>query len=160
MTDKLQHHELTAEWVDDSQGRAILLTQNDGGGYNEAPTIIIHPWQLRAVCEQFDLMTASDPQAAKTIETLTRRLHLLTHRINHLDHWLLNHSDSEHADLTYEWAYSGGTVDLADEFCAELEAVPDAQATPPKQASKPVKSSEAVAVKQADTDPRQLSIDA
>ena len=26
-TEKLTHHELTAEWVDDSQGRAIMLTQ-------------------------------------------------------------------------------------------------------------------------------------
>lgn len=125
MTDTLTHHELTAEWVDDNKGRAIMLTQ-PADNYDYPGTVLIHPWQLRAVCEQFGII-ASDPQAAKTIATLTRRLHLLHDRIDFLADWLANNSDSEHADLSYEQTYSRATADIAEEFCADLvDATPDA----------------------------------
>lgn len=118
MTDTLQHHELTAEWVNDNQGKAIMLTQ-PADNYDEPDTVLIHPWQLRAVCEQFGII-ASDPQAAKTIATLTRRLVVLRDRIDHLSDWLVNQSDSRHADLSYEQTYASATADIAYEFCAEL----------------------------------------
>ncbi len=53
---------------------------------------MVHPWQLRAVCEQFGLI-ANDEQSAKTIAMLTRRLLVLRDRVDHLAHWLANHSD-------------------------------------------------------------------
>ena len=118
----LQHHDLKAEWVDDRQGHAVLLSQ-PSDGYDEPSSVLIHPWQLRAVCEQFGII-ASDPQAEKTIATLTRRLQLLNSRIQHLDNWLRTLSDSDHADLTYEIGFSGGTADMAAEFCAELADQP------------------------------------
>ena len=118
MTDTLTHHELTAEWVDDNKGRAIMLTQ-PADNYDDPGTVLIHPWQLRAVCEQFGII-ASDPQAAKTIAMLTRRLHLLRDRIDYLADWLVNHSDHKHADLSYELTYARATADIAAEFCAEL----------------------------------------
>lgn len=118
MTDTLKHHELTAEWVNDNQGKAIMLTQ-PADNYDEPGTVLIHPWQLRAVCEQFGII-ASDPQAAKTIATLTRRLMVLRDRIDHLADYLANHSDSKHADLSFEQSYATATADIADEFCAEL----------------------------------------
>ena len=152
MTDKLQHHELTAEWLDDDQGRAIMLTQADGSGCNEAATILLSPWQLRAVCERFDLVGTSDPKAAKTIATLTRRLLVLHERIHHMAYWLANHSDSKHADLSYVQTYATATADIADEFCAELVGV-QASTAAPKQAPEPVNSA-------TGADPRQLSIDA
>jgi len=114
----LTHHELTAEWVDDNRGRAIMLTQ-PADNYDDPGTVLIHPWQLRAVCEQFGII-ASDPQAAKTIAMLTRRLHLLRDRIDYLADWLVNHSDHKHADLSYELTYARATADIAAEFCAEL----------------------------------------
>ncbi len=70
MTEKFTHHELTVEWVNDKQGRAIMLTQ-PADNYEEPDTVLIHPWQLRAVCEQFGII-ASDPQAEKTIALLKR----------------------------------------------------------------------------------------
>lgn len=118
MTDKLTHHEFTAEWVNDNQGKAIMLTQ-PADNYDEPGAVLIHPWQLRAVCEQFGII-ASDRQAEKTIATLTRRLHLLRDRIDRLHNYLVNHSDHKHADLTYEVTYATATADIADEFCAEL----------------------------------------
>ena len=122
MTNTLTHHELTAEWVTDTQGKAIMLTQ-PADNYDEPGTVLIHPWQLRAVCEQFGII-ASDSKAAKTIATLTRRLMVLNERIDHLANFLWNHSDSKHADLTYEQTYAAATADIAAEFCAELNDSP------------------------------------
>ena len=133
MTDTLTHHELTAEWVADNQGRAILLTQ-PSDNYDDPREVLIHPWQLRAVCEQFGII-ASDPQAAKTIATLTRRLHLLRDRIERLHEYLLNHSDHKHADLSYELTYATATTEIAEEFCAELVTDGELDAPPARRPS-------------------------
>ena len=71
MTTKLTHHHLTAEQVNDEHGTAIMLTQQDG--IEEPQSVLVHPFQLRAVCEQFGII-ASDTRAAKTIATLQRRI--------------------------------------------------------------------------------------
>ena len=118
MTTTLTHHHLTAEQVDDEHGTAIMLTQQDG--IEEMQTILLHPWQLRAVCEQFDLI-ASDPQAAKTIATLQRRMVGLRDRIDNLADWMANHSDHAHADLSYETTQLRALQDLAGEWCADFE---------------------------------------
>ena len=118
MTTKLTHHHLSAELVDDEHGTAIMLTQQDG--IEEMQTILLHPWQLRAVCEQFDLI-ASDPQAAKTIATLQRRMVGLRDRIDNLADWMANHSDHAHADLSYETTQLRALQDLAGEWCADFE---------------------------------------
>jgi hypothetical protein len=118
MTDSLTHRHLTAEEVNDDNGPAIMLTQQEG--FEDAHVVLVHPWQLRAVCEQFGII-ASDPQAAKTIATLQRRMVLLRDRINTLHDYLLNHSDHRHADLSYELTYATACIDLADEFCAEFD---------------------------------------
>ena len=118
MQNKLTHHHLTAEAVNDEHGKAIMLTQQDG--LEEPNTVLVHPWQLRAVCEQFDLI-ASDPQVEKTIATLKRRMEMLRDCIAHLHDYLANHSDHRHADLSYEVAYATACIDLADEFCADFD---------------------------------------
>ena len=119
MTDKLTHHYLTAELVHDECGTAIMLTQQEDG-YNEPSTVLVHPFQLRAVCEQFGII-ASDSQAAKTIATLQRRMVGLRERIDELDNWLTHHSDHQHADLSHELASIGALADLAREWCADFE---------------------------------------
>lgn len=133
MTDTLTHHELTAEWISDNRGRAILLTQ-PADNYDDPGSVLVHPWQLRAVCEQFGII-AADPQTAKTITTLTRRLNLLHDRIDTLHDYLLNHSDHKHADLSYELTYATATADIADEFVADLDTLAAAPATPATAAS-------------------------
>ncbi len=129
----ITHHELTAAWVDDNRGRAIMLTQP--ADYDDPVSILLHPWQLRAVCEQFGIIV-SDPQATKTIATLNRRLHLLSDRIGHLHNCLLNHSDHKHADLSYELSYATATADLADEFCCELDEAGERADMPPGTTAK------------------------
>lgn len=113
----LTHHDLVAEEVNDEHGQAILLTQQDG--LEEPRSVIAHPWQLRAVCEHFGIV-ASDEQAAKTIQTLQRRMKGLLGRIEHLAEWMTNHSDQRHADLTYEITLLQALQDLASEWCAEF----------------------------------------
>lgn len=118
MTTKLTHHHLTAEAVNDQHGTAIMLTQQDG--LEEPNSVLVHPWQLRAVCEQFDLI-ASDHQAAKAIATLQRRMVGLRERIDDLAYWMANHSDHKHADLSYETTQLRALQDLACEWCADFE---------------------------------------
>lgn len=142
MTTKLTHHHLTAEQVNDEHGEAIMLTQQDG--IEEPHSILVHPFQLRAVCEQFGII-ASDPQAAKTIATLRRRMVGLRERIDDLADWMAKHSDHAHADLSYETTQLRALQDLAGEWCAEFEeGLPEGfgegqqlQAAPPQLTSAP-----------------------
>ena len=142
MTTKLTHHHLSAEAVNDKHGPAILLTQQDG--IEEPQSVLVHPWQLRAGCEQFGII-ASDPQAAKTIATLQRRMVKLRERIDDLADWMAKHSDHEHADLSYETTQLQALQDLADEWCADFEGgLPEGfgeglqqQTAPPECASAP-----------------------
>ena len=142
MTTKLTHHHLSAEQVNDEHGTAIMLTQQDG--IEEMQTILLHPWQLRAVCEQFGII-ASDAQAAKTIATLQRRMVGLRERIDELDNWLTHHSDHQLADLSHELASIGALADLAREWCADFkEGLPEgfgegqqAHTAPPEGTSAP-----------------------
>ena len=122
MTNKLNHPHLTAELVNDEHGEAIMLTQQKGG-HSEPSTVMVHPWQIRAVCEQFGILS-SDPQTAKTIATLQRRMRSLFERIDKLDDWLTNHSDHRNADLSQELASIGALYDLAREWCADFDSEP------------------------------------
>jgi hypothetical protein len=126
MQTKLTHHHLTAEAVNDKHGQAILLTQQDG--MEEPHSVLVHPFQLRAVCEHFGVV-ASDPQAAKAIATLERRMVALRDRIDALADWMAKHSDHQHADLSYEVTQLEALQDLAGEWCAEFDEV-ESDSTP------------------------------
>lgn len=132
MTTTLTHYHLSAEAVDDENGPAILLTQQDGP---TPQTLLAHPWQLRAVCEQFGII-ASDPKAAKTIATLQRRMVALADRIKGLAAWMAKHSDHKHADLTYEMTTINALADLAGEWVADFDE-PGQQAMPPCSSTTP-----------------------
>lgn len=122
MTDQLTQHHLRAEWVHDQDGTAIMLTQQEG--LDEPETVLAHPWQLRAVCEQFGII-AQDAQSARTIATLQRRMTALRERIDSLADWMARHSDHQHADLSYETTQLGALQDLASEWCAEFATEPE-----------------------------------
>jgi hypothetical protein len=95
----------------------ILLEQSNGGNIDR---VAIHPIHVRYLAEKMGLIETSDPTARKTIAALTRRLLALEGRIVHMAYWLTNHSDSKHADLSYEQTYAMATADIAEEFCADL----------------------------------------
>ena len=104
------------------EGENIQLEQDAGCG--EVSRITLHRTQVALLAEQMGVVRAPlDVEAAQTIATLTRRLNVLRDRIDHMAHWLANHSDSRHADLTYEQTYATATADIANEFCHGLSAV-------------------------------------
>ena len=140
-TDTIAH--LNIEVLDN--GNIRLENESMGDSY----AVDIHPIHLRLLAEKLGLAESSDVQAQTTIATLTRRLHLLRDRVDHLAHWLANHSDTQHADLSYEQSYATATADIADEFCAELLEM---QPEPSKQPPEPVNPT-------TGTDPRQLAME-
>ena len=116
--EKIRIPELTIEPVD-AECSSILLEQDSGGNIDR---IEIHQLNVRLMAERFGLVPASDPLAASTIATPERRLHALSGRVTHLANYLANHSDSKHADLSYEQAYASATADIAEAYCSELTA--------------------------------------
>ena len=116
----------------------ILLTQDNCG---DESRIAVHPTQLRFIAERAGLVETSDPQALRTIATLTRRLLVLRDRIDHLGDYLTHQSDHTHANLDYELAYITATADIANEFCTEflypLPTVADTAANTPAPATAP-----------------------
>lgn len=122
MTNKIIHHHLSAELVTDKHGTGLMLTQQEG--IEDADTLFVHPWQLRAVCEQFGII-APDASAARTIATLQRRMAGLRDRIDALATWMAKYSDHAHADLSYEVTQVNALADLAGEWCADFDAPTD-----------------------------------
>lgn len=118
-TTPLTHHHLRVEWLNDKHGPAIMLTQQDG--YDEANQVMVHPWQLRGLCEHFGLVTA-DPQAAKTIATLQRRMLALRDRIDELGQLMTNFGDSDTNSL--ELNAITMLDELACEWCADFQDTP------------------------------------
>ena len=112
---------LSIETIDDAGEVTIRLEQDCCGNVDR---VDIQPLHVRYIAEKIGLIETSDPQAAKTIAKLERRLLMLRDRIDHIADWLVNHSDSEHANLSYEQTYATATADIAAEFCAELYAAP------------------------------------
>jgi len=149
MTITIKHQEVTAEMFTDEQGPLVCLTQQDYSGNDEHDTIHLHPWQLRAICEEFGILT-SDREAEKVTATLKRRLRVLAERIEHLADYLITQSDSQHADLSYEQTYAEATAEIASEFVAELDDTQTAT-EPPERASERVEPS-------AGTDPTKCRL--
>lgn len=110
--------ELKIERIADQHGTLILLEQDSGGNVDR---VAVHPIHLRFMAEQFGLVPTSDPEGAKEIAILRRRLCLLRDRIDHLGHYLTNHTDRDRANLDYEISYAEATSDMADEFCVDFE---------------------------------------
>lgn len=132
MKETLTHHAIKASRIEDAHGPAILLEQDDT---TEAYSVIVHPWQLLAVCQHFGLI-AGTGEAQKAIRTLQRRLVALDERIQDLLHYMANYSDHDHADLTTEMERLKALADLSGEWVAEMQDVaaePEAACTEPAQ---------------------------
>lgn len=109
--------ELNIELMDDSMGSLILLEQDSSGNIDR---VCIHPVHLRYMAEKFGLVSTADPQATKTVATLTRRIHLLRVRAEFLASHLATDSESKQAAPSFAQNYARATADIANEFCAEL----------------------------------------
>ena len=111
--------DLKIELMDDSQGDGlILLEQNSCGNIDR---VAIHPIHLRYMAEKMGLVESGDPTAAKTIDTLQRRMVALRDRIESLADWMARYSDHKHADLSHETTLLHAMADLAREWCHDFE---------------------------------------
>jgi hypothetical protein len=110
--------------VDECAG-LIELTQPNG--LEQPDCIRLHPIHLRYLAERFGLVTTTDAEACKTIAKLSRRIRVLRDRCKHLEETLAG-SDHQHVDLSYEMTFSLATLEIADEFCADLDMVPNVSA--------------------------------
>lgn len=98
-------------------GESVDLEQDAGCG--EVHRIVLHAIHVRLLASEMGLMRG-DASAWTLVESLQRKLSVLRDRCEHLGKWLHQHSDTEHADLSYEQTYAEATADLAREFCREL----------------------------------------
>lgn len=133
MKPELKNHEFKAEWVDDEHGPAVMISSVDG--WDGEQTVLMHPRQLRSICEHFDLLPTGDQAVQRQLQTMARRLLRLRDRINDLQSYLANHSDHKHADLTFELVTVNALADLANEWCDGLEPMGEAFGEAFRQAS-------------------------
>lgn len=119
MIDVLKHHEFSAEWLDDDDGSAILLTQTDGWDTSDPHKIILHPNQLLKTVEHFGLI----PTAGPNIETLTRRMCALRDRALFIQSAMSEAAGN--GDMSKVGALVDVLAELANEWCAELNDADD-----------------------------------
>lgn len=135
MNTKLKHHEVSAEWVEDEHGSAIMLTQEDGWG-NGSQTTIIHPWQLQAIGKHFALWPDSCPVDTPSRATLSRRLRRLAEHVHDLHSYMTQFSDHRHADLTHELTKLSALADLTEEWTSDLGPIDSGQSETSAQEGK------------------------
>lgn len=109
---------------------ALSITLLDDGNlrledksYSDDAIVDVHPIHLRLMAERLGLVrevSASDADMVRTIATLNRRLLLLQQRVKHLHEMLAITASAGREDLDYELTHCGATIDLLDEFCADL----------------------------------------
>ena len=116
--ESLTHYHLKAETFEDEDGPMVRLEQQEG--IDDTMVIVVHPWQLRAACQQLGILHA-DPEAERTTARLTRRLAAVTERIEQLNEYLQAYGATEYVNLRSEQAYSQATADLAAEFAADVK---------------------------------------
>ncbi len=101
---------------------SIVLEQERNGARH---FVSLHPSHVRLMAERQGMLPLSDPQAQRTIECLSRRLHTLCGRMDRLHGLLRIVSNLGNEDLDYELSYSAASVDVAKEFIADLPWVRD-----------------------------------
>lgn len=120
MSDRLIQHQVRADWVESADGPEVMLTQDEGGLGEPPNTVMVHPWQLRSICEKFGIVSTSE-EGEREIAALKRRMVVLRDRIDSLLTYMRDHSDTRHADLSFELVNLVALSDLADEWCADFE---------------------------------------
>jgi hypothetical protein len=137
-------------WIEEIPQVEIELAANgnvhvtDCSDFDGRHTVTLHPIHLRLIAEKLGLvreMSASEADALRTVDKLTRRLNLLHERIAKMDSWLWEHRDFDEADINVEVWFSKATLDLSTEFQAEI-AEASRHVTPRHAESRSLKASE------------------
>lgn len=122
--------ETNGGWIEQIPAVDIELLDNgtvrvtDKSCFDQDFSVDLHPIHLRLIAERLGLareMSASEADALRTVDKLARRLRLLHGRIEQMHKWLSENKDFEQADITVEYWYSDATLDLANEFIAEVK---------------------------------------
>jgi len=103
------------------EGDEINLEQDVGCG--EVHQVTLHRIHLRLLAEKSGLCPSADIEANRMIARLCRQVRLLAERIDRLDTMFLRVGEKGHEDVSEECAYSGASVELANEFCHDLPDV-------------------------------------
>lgn len=120
MSDQLIQHQVRADWLESGDGPEVMLTQDEGGLGEPPMTVMLHPWQLRSICEKFGIVMATE-EDARELAAMRRRMTILRDRIDALLNYMREHSDNRHADLSFELLSLGAVSDLAGEWCADFD---------------------------------------
>lgn len=114
--------ELTIELVEDG---TLLLTHKDTYG-NGDDMVSVHPMHLRFMAEKLGLvntMTDTEARALQMVDKLTRRMGVLHERIKQVRDWMWQNSERgfDDCDINIEAWYSDATLDISNEFMAEID---------------------------------------
>lgn len=122
-------YDLAYEFNENSE---VLIEQDTGCG--EVDRVILHPIHLRLLCTELGMFNGSE-SAWRQVATLTRRLKLLRARVETLHDMLVSMPvyPPGAGDDSSENLFSEATLEMANEFCAELEGPCESgqEVTPP-----------------------------
>jgi hypothetical protein len=102
----------------EANGDGTLTLEQEWSGNVERVTV--HPVHLRYMIDRMGLLplpSATTARLVRDVEKLKRRLLVLKPRIDHLGE-VLSYSGN---DLEHEQQYASATVDICDEFCADID---------------------------------------
>ena len=109
--------ELRIERINGGDEEPLIMLEQDSCG--NIDRVALHPVHLRFLAEKAGLLESADQQSQQTIAAMKRRIETLFNRIDFMQSYLCNYSDSKHADLTFEQTYATATLDIAREFMLE-----------------------------------------
>jgi hypothetical protein len=116
------NYQISAELLHDKNGPLLNLIQTSAD-YCDPQEINLHPWQMKEILTRFGVISP-DQESAKKIATLERHILLLRDRIETMFIDLCDNPGRHHADMSGDVAYAQGTLDLANEFCHDLDHTP------------------------------------
>lgn len=111
--------------IEAMEGGCVIVECEDPYGNGDA-SISLHPMHLRLIAEKMGLvqqLSASEADNLRTIDKLARRLRVLHGRIAQAHEWLWQNADRgfDQCDINIEAWYIDATLDMANEFLAEME---------------------------------------
>lgn len=117
--------DLVIESVDRGGVALLRIEQTDYSG--NSYVIDLHPLQVHRLAEMVGIAAPAHRGAMEEVQALRRRMLLLRDRIDELDDIARKSGIERHTDITELSTYSFATVQLANEFCADIpESVEEA----------------------------------
>lgn len=110
--------DLRIEAVQHDGANLLRIEQIDGSG--QSYIIDLHPLHVHHLAERLGIIDAAHRGAIEEVRALRRRMLLLRDRIDELDDIVRKSGIDRHADITELSTYSFATIQMANEFCADI----------------------------------------